>query len=163
MPACEQKLVQHCYRARHTLHARHRVAHCVAASFLFTSYSLQWCILFTHVRTRPGQRIYSHKAFTDWTRYLQMLSRCIDGRILKFCADQLSGVRRHLFQASIDHYSSLWKMSTIIPVPKKSTPKQLSDLRPVALTSRVLKTLETFLKSLILSAVEPMLDPFQFA
>ena len=133
MPACEQKLVQHCYRARHTLHARHRVAHCVAASFLFTSYSLQWCILFTHVRTRPGQRIYSHKAFTDWTRYLQMLSRCIDGRILKFCADQLSGVRRHLFQASIDHYSSLWNDVHYYPCPEKNRSQNSSVISALSL------------------------------
>ena len=62
----------------------------------------------------------------------------IDGRTLKFCAYQLSdGVLRHLFQDSIDQHfvSTPWKMSTIIPVPKMSTPKQLNDLRPVALTS----------------------------
>ena len=28
----------------------------------------------------------------------------IDGRTLKFCADQLSGVLRHLFQACIDQH-----------------------------------------------------------
>ena len=28
----------------------------------------------------------------------------IDGRTLKFCADQLSGVLRHLFPASIDQH-----------------------------------------------------------
>ena len=59
----------------------------------------------------------------------------IGGRTLKFCADQLSGVLRHLFKDSIDQLSvpSLWKISTIIPVPKKSTPKQLSDLPPLSL------------------------------
>ena len=89
----------------------------------------------------------------------------INGRTLKFCANQLSGVLRHLLQASIDQHSvsSLWKMSTIIPVQKKSTPKQLSDLSPVALTSLVMNTLEKIVKSLIFSAVEPMLDPLQFA
>ena len=54
-------------------------------------------------------------------------------------------------------------MSTIIPVQKKSTPKQLSDLSPVALTSLVMNTLEKIVKSLILSAAEPILDPLQFA
>ena len=89
----------------------------------------------------------------------------INGIILKFCADQFSGGLRHLFQASIDQHSipSLRKMSTITPVPKKSTPKQFIDLHPVALTLFVMKTLEKIVKSLILSAVEPMLDPFQFA
>ena len=54
-------------------------------------------------------------------------------------------------------------MSTVIPVLKKSTPKQLSDLRLVALTSLVMKTQEKIVKSFILTAVEPMLDPLQFA
>ena len=54
-------------------------------------------------------------------------------------------------------------MSTIIPVPKKSIPKQLNDLRPVALTSLVMKTLEKIMKSFIFAAVHPVLDPLQFA
>ena len=54
-------------------------------------------------------------------------------------------------------------MSTIIPVPKKSTPKQLNDFRSVAETSLVMKTLEKIMKSFSLSAVEPMLDPLQLA
>ena len=89
----------------------------------------------------------------------------IDGRTLKFCADQLSGVLQHLFQASIDQHMvpSLWKMSTVIPVPKKSPPKQFNDLRPVALTSLVMKTLERIVKNLVLNVVEPLLDPLQFA
>ena len=54
-------------------------------------------------------------------------------------------------------------MSTIIPVPKMSSPKLPSDLRPVGLTSLVMKTLEMSVKSFILSAVEPMLESLQFA
>ena len=54
-------------------------------------------------------------------------------------------------------------MSTVILVSKKSTPEQLSDLRLVALSSLVINTLEKIVKSLILSAAEPILDPLQFA
>ena len=54
-------------------------------------------------------------------------------------------------------------MSTIIPVPKKSTSKQLNDFRPVALTLLAMKTQEKIMKSFILSAAEPMLDPLQFS
>ena len=54
-------------------------------------------------------------------------------------------------------------MSTIISVPKMSIPKQLNDLRPVALTSLVMTPLETIMKSFILSAIQPVLDPLQFA
>ena len=89
----------------------------------------------------------------------------IDERMFKFCADQLSGVLRYLFQASIDQHSvpSFRKMSTIITVQKKSIAKQVSDLHPATLTLLVMNTLEKIVKSLILSAVEPMLDPLQFA
>ena len=68
----------------------------------------------------------------------------IGGRTWKFCADQLSGVLGHLVQSSIDQHfvPSLWKMSTVIPVPKRSAPKQLNDLRPFAPTSLVMETLQ---------------------
>jgi len=54
-------------------------------------------------------------------------------------------------------------MSTINPILEKPAPKQLNDLCPVALTSLVMKTLEKIVKSFILTAVQPMLDPLQFA
>ena len=68
----------------------------------------------------------------------------ICGRTLKVCADQLSGVFQHLFQTSLDTASipTVWKTSTVIPIPKTNNPKQLNDFRPVALTSLVMKTLE---------------------
>ena len=49
------------------------------------------------------------------------------------------------------------------PELEKSAPKQLNDLRPVALTLLVTKTLEKTVKSFILSAVQPMLGPLQCA
>ena len=88
-----------------------------------------------------------------------------DGRTLKFYADQLSDDLQCLFHASIDQHfvPFLWKMSTIIPVLKNSAPKQLNDLLPVALTLLVMKTLEKIVRSFILSVVQPILDPLQFA
>ena len=89
----------------------------------------------------------------------------ICGRTLKCCSQQLSGVFRHLFQTSVDTgiVPSAWKHSTVIPIPKKSNPKQPNDFRPVALTSLVMKTFERIVRSFILSVVEPCLDPLQFA
>ena len=46
-------------------------------------------------------------------------------------------------------------MSTIISVPMKSAPKQHNDLRPVAQTSLVIKTLEKIVKSFIFFSVQP--------
>ncbi len=60
------------------------------------------------------------------------------------CADQLSDVFTKLFQMCIDCclLSSIWKASTIIPIPKSKNPSELKDFRPVALTSLVMKNLE---------------------
>ena len=56
-----------------------------------------------------------------------------------------------------------WKTSHLIPVPKKPTCTVLNDLRPVALTSIPMKTLER----LVLSKLRPLItrheDPLQFA
>ena len=89
----------------------------------------------------------------------------ICGRTLKCCADQLSGVLQHLFQTSLDTASipTVWKTSTVIPIPKTNHPKLLKDFRPVALTSLVMKTLEKLVKTLVLSVTECQLDPLQFA
>ena len=89
----------------------------------------------------------------------------ICGRTLKFYVDQLCGVFQHLFQTSLDIVSiqTVWKTSTVIPIPKTNNPKQLNDFRPVALTSLVMKTLEKLVKSLILTINESQLDPLQFA
>jgi hypothetical protein len=89
----------------------------------------------------------------------------IGGRVLRCCADQLGSVFTHLFQLSLDsgHIPALWKFSNIVPLPKKTTPKQPNDFRPVALTSVVMKTLEKIVKSLVLAATEKSLDPLQFA
>ena len=89
----------------------------------------------------------------------------ICSRTLKVCVDQLSGVFQHLFQTSLDTGSipTVWKTSTVIPIPKTNNPKQINDFRPVALTSLVMKTLEKLVKSLILPITESQLYPLQFA
>ena len=48
----------------------------------------------------------------------------ISGHVLKTCASQLSGIFRSIFQASLRLHKIpiLWKTSTVVPVPKKSSP-----------------------------------------
>ena len=58
----------------------------------------------------------------------------ISGRVLKTCASQLSGIFRSIFQASLSSHKIpiLWKTSTVVPVPKKSSscnPKWFSSYR----------------------------------
>ena len=68
----------------------------------------------------------------------------ICGRTLRLCAEQLSSVFQRLFQTSIDTCTipDIWKLSTVIPIPKKDNLKLPNDLQPIALTSLVMKTLE---------------------
>ena len=89
----------------------------------------------------------------------------ISPRLLKNCADQLSGVFTHIFNLSLSHCTvpQCFKKSTIIPVPKKPTISSLNDYRPVALTSVVMKTLEKLVLQFLKSVTDPNLDPFQFA
>ena len=56
-----------------------------------------------------------------------------------------------------------WKISTIIPVPKKATPLQLNDYRPVALTPILTKCLEKVVSKHLKFDVVDQLGPFQFA
>ena len=66
----------------------------------------------------------------------------ICGRTLRSCSEQLSGVFHRLFQTSIDTCTipDIWKLSTVIPIPKNDNPKLPNDFRPIALTSLVMKT-----------------------
>ena len=57
----------------------------------------------------------------------------------------------------------LWKMSCIIPVPKKSPISCMNDLRPVALTAVPMKILERVFLNKFKNCVSPFLDPMQFA
>ncbi len=60
-------------------------------------------------------------------------------------------------------YSFHWEATTIIPVPKKSSPSCFNDYRPVALTPIPMKCFERLVMQHIKSVLPPSLDPFQFA
>ncbi len=58
---------------------------------------------------------------------------------------------------------SIWKTSTIIPIPKTKKHKELIEFRRVALVSFVRKSLEKIIKEEIVSLVSGKLDLLQFA
>ena len=89
----------------------------------------------------------------------------ICGRTLNTCAEQLSGIFHFIFTLSrqLQIVPKTWKHSTIVPVPKVTNPKVPNDIRPVALTSLVMKGFEKIIKMEVLSKVENLLDPLQFA
>ena len=68
--------------------------------------------------------------------------------VLRACADQLSVVFTDIFTLSLFQAadSTCFKMSTIVPVPKKAKVTELNDYRPVALTSVIMKCFERLVK-----------------
>ncbi len=58
---------------------------------------------------------------------------------------------------------SLWKKSTVIPVPKISCPLENKDYRPITLTCAVMKCFEKFIVNLMKPGLSPFLDPLQYA
>ena len=57
----------------------------------------------------------------------------------------------------------MWKIGEILPVPKVKFPKVHNDLRPVVLTSHIMKSLEDIVRYRFCVETEPFHDPFQFA
>lgn len=57
---------------------------------------------------------------------------------------------------------NLWKQAVTILVPISNSPKELNDLRPVALTSLVMKSFEKLVKQEIVRQTEQALEPLQF-
>ena len=89
----------------------------------------------------------------------------VSGKTLKLCSDSLAPVytRLLLWSLSDGHIPRIRKTATIIPVPKKRSPSQLNDYRPVALTSVPFKCAErVILRELRLQTAAHQ-DPLQFA
>nr|XP_043874450.1 uncharacterized protein LOC122764210 isoform X2 [Solea senegalensis]XP_043874509.1 uncharacterized protein LOC122764439 isoform X2 [Solea senegalensis] len=89
----------------------------------------------------------------------------IPGKVLKACADQLTGVFTNIFNLSLAQaiIPPCLKTSTLIPVPKKTAAHSLNDCRPVALTLVVMKCFERLVSQHIRACLSPTLDPHQFA
>ena len=89
----------------------------------------------------------------------------VSGRTLKECSESLAPVFTKLIQMSLDesYIPRIWKTSTIIPVAKKHSAKELNDYRPVALTSILFKCAEKIALRLMRSETAGHQDPLQFA
>ena len=76
----------------------------------------------------------------------------IPGKILKTCANELTGVFRLLFQASLDQgiVPDDWKHANVVPLFKKGAKTEASNYRPVSLTSISCKLLEHIIFSNIM-------------
>ncbi len=89
----------------------------------------------------------------------------ISGNVLKHCAEQLAPVFTDIFKSSFDlnKVPTLWKTSTIVPVPKNPRPTPPNDFQPIALTSLVMKCFERLVKRYIILQTQHLMDPLQFA
>lgn len=88
----------------------------------------------------------------------------VSGKVLEICMEQIVNPLLVLFQDSLDYSiaPTLWKMSKIILVPKSKFPKEFNDLRPVTLTSTLMKSLERIVKRGLCTDVQLPRDPLQF-
>ena len=89
----------------------------------------------------------------------------IPGKVLLSCSSHLSFIFSRLFSWSLRDciVPSVWKKSTISPVPKNRSPSSLNDFRPVALTSIAMKCFERLVLKKLQLQTQKFLDPFQFA
>ncbi len=87
------------------------------------------------------------------------------GRVLRDCAVELTDVFTDIFNISSSQavVPTYFKATTIIPVPKKSSPSCFNDYLPLALTPILMKCFEQLVMHHIKSVLPPSLDPFQFA
>ena len=85
----------------------------------------------------------------------------VSSSTLKHCADQLAPIFTTLFNSflQLSQVPSCFKVSAIIPVPKKPKPASLDDYRPVALTSVVMKVSERLVQKFLRSITRDLLDP----
>lgn len=87
------------------------------------------------------------------------------GRVLKENVHELKGIVLELFQYLLNSLTmpKLWKMSYIVPIPKKPGATELEDFRPIALTSILGKCFERVISKHITASVSNSLDYLQFA
>ena len=83
------------------------------------------------------------------------------GRTLKHCVEQLGEVFQQPFQTSMNCSTAPLKWKHGHSHPQEGPTKVLNDLRPVALTSLVMKAMERIVKNSITKSVEPLMDPLQ--
>ena len=84
-------------------------------------------------------------------------------KVLKACTYELAPIFCKLFNMCLTNgkLPRIWKLSSIVPVPKFSSAKEENDFRPIALTSVAMKCFEHIIKERLLSFIK--LDEHQFA
>ena len=87
----------------------------------------------------------------------------IHGKIFKNCAKSLCGPLSDLFNLSFNTGMILdeWKLSNVVPIYKKGKKDDVSNYRPISLTSLVMKTFEKCIRDEIMSIVTCKINTVQ--
>lgn len=89
----------------------------------------------------------------------------INGRIFRQYENQLSNTLCKISQQSLSTSSlpNIWKISEIVPVPKKANPPCHDDYRPVTPTLIIMKSLEYTGKNILIKQTHYCIDDLLFA
>ena len=87
----------------------------------------------------------------------------IHGKILKKCSKSLSVPLAYLFKLSYisGEIPSEWKLANVVPVHKKGSKNEVSNYRPISLTSLIMKTYERVIRDELLAKCGHLIDPRQ--
>ena len=87
----------------------------------------------------------------------------IHGKILKNCSHSLSEPLSILFNISYTtgHIPADWKMANVVPIHKKGSKSEVTNYRPISLTSIIMKTYERLIRDDLLSRCQHLIDPRQ--
>jgi len=79
----------------------------------------------------------------------------IPGRVLRECADQLAEIFTSIFNLCLYQSAvpTVFKQTTIVPIPKKPSITCLNDYRPVALTPIIMKCFKRLVRTHICSTL----------
>ncbi|XP_033628919.1 uncharacterized protein LOC117291377 [Asterias rubens] len=87
----------------------------------------------------------------------------ISARFIRQYSYELSKPLTHIINASFAQLivPAQWKRAIVVPVPKTS-PANIDNLRPIALTDHFAKVTEHFIAQQTMASIKPNLDPAQF-
>ncbi|KAI3368003.1 hypothetical protein L3Q82_026827 [Scortum barcoo] len=117
-----------------------------------------------HVVVQPGFRKTKHR--TQFLISREAPPASVEGLSLRQrWIRSVSEYGRYIFNNTLRQavVPTCLKTTTIIRVPKKSSPSCFNDYRPVALTPILMKCFERLVLKHIRSVLPPSLGPFQFA
>jgi len=144
---------------------------CLIKARLFRTTELEPCWM-VKIWTNNDLTLYKHCfvqiLLSYWIMYRLLVHssrRSIPGRVLRACAEELAGILTEIFNLTLDCalVPTCFKTTSIVPVPKDSTPTCLNDYCPVALTPIIRKCYEQLVLAHLKSCLPPTLDPHQFA